>query len=101
MRRHPCYQGGHPLRGTRAPSPGHQGPLRCLRSRHGDGLSVRHDNGSQYTSDAFQNELRFLGAQSSPSFVRSPKSNGCAERFIRILKEQCSWRAPSPLWSNS
>ncbi|NOK08550.1 IS3 family transposase [Corallococcus exercitus] len=37
------------------------------------GLSIRHDNGSQYTSDAFQNELRFLGADFSPSFVRSPR----------------------------
>ncbi|WP_370641934.1 integrase core domain-containing protein [Myxococcus sp. AS-1-15] len=55
------------------------------------GLSIRHDNGSQYTSDAFQKELRFLGAESSPSFVRSPEGNGCAERFIRILKEQLLW----------
>jgi putative transposase len=55
------------------------------------GLSIRHDNGSQYTSDAFQNELRFLGAESSPSFVRSPEGNGCAERFIRTLKEQLLW----------
>ena len=55
------------------------------------GLSIRHDNGSQYTSEAFQNELRFLGAVSSPSFVRSPEGNGCAERFIRTLKEQLLW----------
>lgn len=55
------------------------------------GLSIRHDNGSQYTSDVFQSELRFLGAQSSPSFVRSPEGNGCAERFIRTLKEQLLW----------
>ncbi len=55
------------------------------------GLVIRHDNGSQYTSDAFQNELRFLGAASSPSFVRSPEGNGCAERVIRTLKEQVLW----------
>jgi len=55
------------------------------------GLAIRHDNGSQYTSDVFQNELRFLGATSSPSFVRSPEGNGCAERFIRTLKEQLLW----------
>jgi len=30
------------------------------------GLSVRHDHGSQYMSDAFQKELGFLGAESSP-----------------------------------
>ncbi|QSQ24503.1 transposase [Pyxidicoccus parkwayensis] len=32
-----------------------------------------------------------LGAASSPSFVRSPEDNGCAERFIRTLKEQLRW----------
>ena len=42
-------------------------------------------------SDAFQAELRFLGIESSPSFVRSPEGNGCAERFIRTLKEQLLW----------
>jgi hypothetical protein len=30
--------------------------------------------------------LRFLGMESSPSFVREPEGNGCAERFIRPLK---------------
>jgi putative transposase len=29
--------------------------------------------------------------KSSPSFVRSPEGNGCAERFIRTLKEQLLW----------
>ena len=28
---------------------------------------------------------------SSPSFVREPEGNGCAERFIRTLKEQLLW----------
>jgi transposase InsO family protein len=55
------------------------------------GLMLRHDNGSQYLSDVFQNELRFLGIESSPSFVRAPEGNGCAERFIRTLKEQLLW----------
>jgi transposase InsO family protein len=55
------------------------------------GLSVRHDHGSQYMSDAFQKELRFLGAESSPAFVRTPEGNGCAERFIRTLKENLLW----------
>ncbi len=27
----------------------------------------------------------------SPSFVREPEGNGCAERFIRTLKEQVLW----------
>ena len=55
------------------------------------GLSVRHDHGSQYMSDAFQRELAFLGIQSSPAFVRAPEGNGCAERFIRTLKENLLW----------
>lgn len=56
-----------------------------------DGLRLRHDHGSQYMSDHFQGELRFLGIDSSPAFVRAPEGNGCAERFIRTLKENLLW----------
>jgi transposase InsO family protein len=59
---------------------GHRGPSR-----------LRHDHGSQFMSDVFQAELRFLGIASSPAFVREPEGNGCAERFIRTLKEQLLW----------
>ena len=55
------------------------------------GLAMRHDHGSQYMSDHFQKELRFLGIESSPAFVRAPEGNGCAERFIRTLKENLLW----------
>ncbi|MFT9159993.1 MAG: integrase core domain-containing protein, partial [Acetobacter sp.] len=55
------------------------------------GLSLRHDHGSQYMSDDFQNEICFLGIESSPAFVRAPEGNGCAERFIRTLKENLLW----------
>jgi transposase InsO family protein len=55
------------------------------------GLTLRHDNGPQYISGAFQGELRFLGIDSSPSFVRAPEGNGVAERFFRTLKEQLLW----------
>lgn len=55
------------------------------------GLAVRHDHGSAYVSDVFQSELRFLGIKGSPAFVREPEGNGCAERFIRILKENLLW----------
>jgi putative transposase len=51
------------------------------------GLALRHDHGSQYMSDHFRKELAFLGIDTSPAFVRSPEGNGCAERFIRTLKE--------------
>ncbi len=49
---------------------------------------MRHDHGSQYMSDAFQVEIPFLGIEPLPAFVRQPESNGCAERFMRMLKEQ-------------
>src|ERR1700759_3782619 len=42
-------------------------------------------------SDHFQKEIAFLGMESSPAFVRAPEGNGCAERFIRTLKENLLW----------
>ena len=42
-------------------------------------------------SHDFQKELAWLGASSSPAFVRAPEGNGCAERFIRTLKENLLW----------
>ncbi len=55
------------------------------------GLGIRHDHGSQYMSHDFQTEIAWLGAASSPAFVRAPEGNGCAERFIRTLKENLLW----------
>jgi len=55
------------------------------------GLTLRHDHGSQYMSHDFQEEIAFLGITSSPAFVRAPEGNGCAERFVRILKENLLW----------
>ena len=60
-------------------------------------------------SDAFQQELAFLGIESSPAFVRAPEGNGCAERFIRTLKENLLWvrtfdtvaSMPGGLWVRS
>ncbi len=56
-----------------------------------NGLKLRHDHGSQFVSDHYQGELRFLGIEASPAFVREPEGNGCAERFVRTLKEQLLW----------
>jgi putative transposase len=42
-------------------------------------------------SEDYQDELKFLGIESSPAFVRQPEGNGVAERFIRTLKEQLLW----------
>jgi putative transposase len=55
------------------------------------GLRLRHDHGSVYMSDDFQNEIKFLGIEPSPAFVRQPEGNGCIERFFRTLKEQLLW----------
>jgi transposase InsO family protein len=55
------------------------------------GLALRHDHGSPYVSHHFQAEIRFLGIESSPAFIREPEGNGCAERFIRVLKENLLW----------
>jgi transposase InsO family protein len=54
-------------------------------------LELRHDHGSMFVAEVYQDEVRFLGITSSPSFVREPEGNGCAERFIRTLKEQLLW----------
>lgn len=55
------------------------------------GISCRHDWGPQYTSSHFTGSLRWLGIEDSPAYVGEPPCNGCAERFIRTLKEQVIW----------
>jgi transposase InsO family protein len=55
------------------------------------GLQLRHDHGSVYMSNDFQTEIKFVGIESSPAFVRQPEGNGCIERFFRTLKEQLLW----------
>ena len=84
------------LRGTRheALEPVRQGVVERFGPVEKDaakGLSIRHDHGSQYMSHDVQKELAWLGAASSPAFVRAPEGNGCAERFIRTLKENLLW----------
>jgi putative transposase len=74
--------------------PVRQGVRECFGTFAGDiakGPKLRHDHGSQYMADDFQNEIKWLGIESSPSFVRAPEGNGCAERFIRTLKENLLW----------
>ena len=55
------------------------------------GVAIRHYWGPQYTSGHFTGALRWLGIEDSPAYVGEPPCNGCAERFIRTLKEQCIW----------
>lgn len=65
--------------------------VNALAADVAQGLSIRHDDGSQYTANDFQKEIEWLGATSSPAFVRAPEANGCAGRFIRTLKENLLW----------
>lgn len=55
---------------------------------HDTGLSLRRDHGTQYDSGDFRKEMKFLGLEQSPAFVRSPECNGIIERFNRTLQEQ-------------
>lgn len=52
------------------------------------GLKLRIDNGSQYTSDYFLQQIAYWGIEDSFGLVRQPETNGVAERFHRTLKEQ-------------
>ena len=69
------------------PPPEGGGRLRGFQAGATQGLQLRHGHGSQFMSDDFQNETRFLGIASSPAFVREPEGNGCIERFFKTLKE--------------
>ena len=66
--------------------PVRQGVYRCFGSIApgvARGLKLRHDHGSNYMSGDFQSEIKCLGIEASPSFVREPEGNGVAERFIQ------------------
>jgi len=69
--------------------------MQAVKARYGalgkgvvNGLKLRIDNGSQYTSDYFLQQLTHWGIQSSFGLVRQPETNGVAERFHRTLKDQ-------------
>ena len=55
------------------------------------GLKLRHAHSSNKMSGDFRDEIKCLGIEASPSFVRQPEGNGVAERFIRTLKENLLW----------
>jgi putative transposase len=55
------------------------------------GLSLRHDWGPQYRSGHFLGSIGWLGMADDAAFLGEPETNGCAERWIRTLKEQCLW----------
>jgi len=53
-----------------------------------NGVRLRIDNGSQYTSDYFLKQIAYMGIQDSFGLIKQPQTNGVAERFNRTLKEQ-------------
>ncbi len=59
-----------------------------VEAEAGRGLSLRMDNGTQYISEHFRNQIRFWGLEASYAFIEQPQTNGVAERFFRTLKEQ-------------
>lgn len=66
------------LRGTRheALEPIRQGVIERfggVEEKAASGLAIRHDHGSQYMSRDFQKEIGWLGATSSPAFIRAPE----------------------------
>ena len=52
------------------------------------GLALRHDHGSAFMADHFQNQIKFWGMAPSFAFVGEPETNGVAEQFFRTFKEQ-------------
>lgn len=52
------------------------------------GLALRHDHGSAFMAEDFQNQVKAWGALPSYAFVGQPETNGVIERFFRTFKEQ-------------
>jgi putative transposase len=65
------------------------GAYKPLRTKHFHGVSS--GNQHPHLLKSRYGKVRFLGITSSPAFVREPEGNGCAERFIRTLKENLLW----------
>jgi len=59
-----------------------------LQEQVARGLQLRHDRGTQYLSDHFQNQIKFWGIAPSFAFIEQPQTNGVVERFFRTMKEQ-------------
>jgi transposase InsO family protein len=52
------------------------------------GLALRHDHGSNFMAEVFQQQIKFWGIAPSYAFVGEPETNGVMERLFRTLKEQ-------------
>jgi putative transposase len=51
------------------------------------GLSLRHDWARSSARPHFTGSLAWLGISDDPAFLGEPETNGCAERWIRTLKD--------------
>jgi hypothetical protein len=47
--------------------------------------------GPQDRSGHFLGSIAWLGIADDAAFLGEPETNGCAERWIRTLKQQCWW----------
>jgi putative transposase len=54
------------------------------------GLALRHD-GDPGPLGHFTGSSSWLGIADDAAFLGEPEANGCAERWIRTPKQQCSW----------
>jgi putative transposase len=59
-----------------------------LRADAARGLALRHDHGSNFMAEHFQQQIKFWGIAPSFAFVAEPETNGVIERFFRTFKEQ-------------
>lgn len=57
------------------------------REGHAPYVSLRHDNLGLFRDRQFYEPLRKLGFRCSPISPLYPQGNACAERFIRVLRE--------------
>lgn len=56
-----------------------------------DGLEIRTDHGSQFTSNLFERVVKDWGLTHTLAPIGRPTGNSVAERLIRTMKEECIW----------
>jgi len=66
-------------------------PLGPARRGRGPWAVATPRLGPQYRSAHFLGSIGWLGISDDAAFLGEPETNGCAERWIRTLKEQCLW----------
>ena len=54
-------------------------------------VTLRHDNGTQFTAERYRTDARALGITLSRTAYRHPDGNAFIERLYRTLKEECVW----------